>query len=64
MNCETCGDKATYLRSYNTKDLRVRVYCCAAQHKTKVFIKGLPRHHDPEAHLRKIKEIIAGRLKP
>jgi protein-arginine kinase activator protein McsA len=64
MICETCGEKATVRNSYNTKDLRVRIYVCAAQHKTKVFVKGLPRHHDPEAHLRKIKEIIAGRLKP
>lgn len=64
MICSTCGEKATYSHPYNTKDLRVRVYRCAAHHKTKVFVKGLPRVQDAEAHLRKIKEIIAGRLKP
>lgn len=64
MKCETCGDKALYYQGYYTRDLRVRVYRCAAQHKTKVFVKGLPRNHDQEAHIRKIKEIIAGRYVP
>lgn len=64
MTCETCGEHAPYVYTYFAKDIRVRVYQCSDMHRTKVFVGGVPRPHDPEAHLRKIKEIIAGRYNP
>ena len=59
--CETCGEKTKFERSFSRKDLWIRQYRCENGHKTRVFVKGLPRKHDPEAHLRQIKAIIAGR---